>query len=73
MTYPTELLEQVRAVLLNARLDGAFFVRRVEGGIRVDLRWPSYARDITEALNRAGFAVEKIEEGAALVRQKTPA
>ncbi len=71
MTHPHDPLEAVRATLLNARLDGSFSVRRVEGGIRVDLRWESYARDVAEALRAAGFTVEKIEAGAALVRRIT--
>lgn len=56
------LLERVRACLLNARLAGSFYVRREGDAIRLDLRWRTYATLIVDALKAGGFTYVKTEE-----------
>lgn len=74
MTRPdTALLEDVRRALLRRpNLRGAFNLRRTEdyAAVLVELRWPSAARGVRNALDRAGFLVARSEvKGIAIVRR----
>lgn len=62
-----ELLERVRACLLNARLDGSFLIRREGSEIRLDLCWESYGRDILAALDAGGFAYRRTDKRGVLL------
>lgn len=62
-----ELLEQVRACLLNARLAGSFYLRRDGSAVRLDLRRKESAAAILDALRGGNFGIAKTDERGVLM------
>ena len=68
-----ELLERVRACLLNARLGGSFLLRREGDAIRLDLVWKGSANAIVAALQAQSFTLTRTaEKGALLITPPPP-
>lgn len=67
-----ELLEQVRSALLNARLQGAFFLRREGEAVRLDLRRKEAGGEIVAALKARSFGMARTDEKGVLLISAPP-